>query len=119
MRQSEAARVVGILAAYFPSRQMPTETVALWATEVVGFDFEDALTAVRAIGTNARFMPALAELVAEIREAQKEREVANRPALPAGQEHFIDIADWRRSVATPEQRTALSGFMGRLAREGE
>lgn len=114
MKQSEAVRIVGLLNGYFPARPIPQETVALWATELAPFRYDDALTAVRAIGTNARFMPALAELLDDVRDAQRERERAERPQLTAGEEHFVDFAVWHREIATPEQRKTLARFMDGL-----
>lgn len=115
MKVSTAVRCVAMLAAYFPAKPMSQETTAVWANELQGFDERDAVVAVRQIGTTARFLPSLADLIAEVREVERHRKASEVPALPQGEEQFVDLAEWRERHATPEQRQALTRFFARIA----
>lgn len=81
MRESDAAKVVGMLFAYFPGRDVTDDTAQLWEREVVGFEFEDACEAAQEIGATAMRLPTLAGFIDTIKLCRK-RQAERMPALP-------------------------------------
>lgn len=82
MRESEAARVVSMLAAYFPGRKMADETQQLWEREVAAYELEDASEAARALGAFSQYMPSLAGFLDAIREERNRRVISKTLSLP-------------------------------------
>lgn len=82
MKESDAARVVSMLAAYFPGKDITDETAVLWERQVAEFEQQDAVAAAESLGTMGRFMPSLAEFVDAIREERNHRLIARALTLP-------------------------------------
>jgi hypothetical protein len=99
VKASEAAKVVGVLAAYFPGARLGEETVTLWAREVQAFEFADGVEAAEVLGTFKDRLPSLAEFVASVQDCRNAR-LAKRPALPEG-----DPMRW------PDRPCSLADFL--------
>jgi len=82
--RSQAETVVATVQAYFPRPELPESTVRAWANELEPFDFDDAQEAARRQGRD-RSYPVLDELLDYVDEVRRERDVDDRPALPAAE----------------------------------
>src|SRR5690349_4842789 len=83
---------------------MPPETVKLWALDVVPFEYDDAVNAVRRMGRTSKH-PDLATFIECIREERDERLAAKVVRLPVSRQ----IA----SEATSDPEQALRNEVGR------
>lgn len=81
MKESEAARLIAMLAAYWRT-DVPDETVALWSNRLVEFDVEDGMEAAHILGESGRFFPPLTDFVGIIRECRNDRILRQRMSLP-------------------------------------
>lgn len=84
MDLTQAAKVIGQLAVYFPRAEFGEVTVLKWAEELVAYEFADGQAAVKALARSKVHPPALSELLeacAEAREQRTEQERLSRPRL--------------------------------------
>jgi hypothetical protein len=73
MKESEAVRVVTMLAAYFPTTTIGEETQALWAHELTEFEWVDTVEAAEILGREDMRFPSLAQLLAISRGCRNAR----------------------------------------------
>ena len=82
MRDSEAARLVGMLFSYFPSaKELTPETTLLWTQEVKQFEVIDVSTAATTLGTMSKYPPTLAYFTESIIDERNHR-LGKVKALP-------------------------------------
>ena len=85
MKQSEAARVVAMVAAYWPGTDLRDETAQLWEAELLPFEMADGMDAARQLGRSARFMPSLSDFRDAIVEVRDDRLRTFHRALGTGE----------------------------------
>lgn len=107
MKESEAVRVVTMLAGYW-GKEVPDEMVLLWSNELVRYDNRDAIEAAQLLGAHRRFMPSLAEFVEGVREVMRDRDMAT----PALVESFI-------AMAPDEVKAALRPYWDKVGADRE
>jgi len=103
MEHREAVRVVELIAAYWPNFKPTDATVAVWASNVAEFGFDEAAAAVRQVARQGREWPNLGVIVQAVHEA--------RGDLPPDGEPMFDLV-WAASrmrsgglvVMTPARR---------------
>lgn len=113
MRESDAARIVSMLAAYFPGRTMAEESAQLWEREIVEFDQRDGINAARELGAMSKFMPSLAEFADAIREERNRRVISETlalPEVPAGLVVFCTMEQFLRDRPDMQERVRKLGI---------
>lgn len=81
MTDADALRVIAVLTSYY-RQELSDETCMLWAAELRQFERDDALAAAQGCARSGRFMPSLAEFIAEIKAERNHRLSQVLPRLP-------------------------------------
>lgn len=112
MKPSEAARLVAVLAAYWPGTDVRDETAQLWENELLPFEITDGMEAARLFGRSGMFMPSLAEFLDGIRECRNDRLREERAALPPprASEEYISLTEYLHR--NPEKIPIVENFQG-------
>jgi hypothetical protein len=114
MIESEATKVLAVLAAAFPqSRPLPEESERLWVRELCLEDssYQDGLAGVQQLAREVAFFPSLAQLLRAAYEARLERvnrEADQRRALGIGE--VVDFI----AMAPEEVQEALAPYWAKF-----
>lgn len=84
MTPKQAAQLVAILKASFPSTNIGAETVKVYAAMMADLDFIDAQRAIREVIAEARFFPTIAEI--------RERVAENATCLPSAEQAWLEVS---------------------------
>jgi hypothetical protein len=115
VKQSEAVRALGALAAAFRTT-IPDETLAVWSTMLADVEAQDLGVAIGDLARGSRFLPSIAEILEECGVARRARlgGAEARAALP--EVDGVTLAE--AAAQDPDLRAALDRLHARGAPSG-
>ncbi|MGQ0668517.1 MAG: hypothetical protein ACT4PO_02400 [Actinomycetota bacterium] len=115
MQHHEARKLLALLSAAFPHRDLPEETRALYVDELVSLDCARCgYTSTRTLIREARFFPPISDVLAEYRTEHASAHRDERSALP---DHEWTEADEAASEAA--MRKAFAEYRSRAGAEAD